>query len=282
MKKLLIIPLIFFLTACETSKKEDKLPSPVSAKIMKPVIKKYEQLKAQDSVYKVGSKKYKGFYVQPKAKGTFPGVLVVPEFWGLTGDMKKKAKVMASWGYAVFVVDLYGSQKHTSRPDKAQRWLNSLGPSKKVIKQFMAAFEKLKSYPGVNRKKVAVVGYTYGGALATEIARRGYAFTGVVNVHGAVGSKNVAKPGAVKSPVLWLKGQYDAYIPSKMAKKFDGEMKKAQAQVKVITYENAFNGFSNPLASKIGKKNQLPIKFDPKVSRAANHEIHVFLDKVMR
>src|SRR5450759_1403303 len=51
--------------------------------------------------------------------GKLPGVLIVPEWWGLNDYAKGRAKQIAHLGYIAFVVDMYGAGVSTTDPKKA-------------------------------------------------------------------------------------------------------------------------------------------------------------------
>src|SRR5437868_6953037 len=48
-----------------------------------------------------------------------PGVLVVPEWWGLTDYPKSRAEQIAKLGYVAFAADMYGAGVVTNDPKKA-------------------------------------------------------------------------------------------------------------------------------------------------------------------
>ena len=49
-----------------------------------------------------------------------PGVLVLPEWWGLTDYPKRRARELAQMGYVAFAADLYGDGRTTRDPKQAQ------------------------------------------------------------------------------------------------------------------------------------------------------------------
>ena len=76
--------------------------------------------------YKVSKDTHRGYLVFKEGIGSqAPGVLLLPEFWGLNSDMKSKADKLASWGYVVMVADLYGGGRSTTSPDEAKKWLTA-------------------------------------------------------------------------------------------------------------------------------------------------------------
>src|SRR3954468_25006065 len=48
-----------------------------------------------------------------------PGVLVVPEWWGLNDYAKKRAEQLAKLGYVAFATDMYGAGVVTTEAKKA-------------------------------------------------------------------------------------------------------------------------------------------------------------------
>ena len=53
------------------------------------------------------------------AKGKLPGVLVLPEWWGLTPYPKGRAEQLAAMGYVAFAADMYGAGVTVDDPKKA-------------------------------------------------------------------------------------------------------------------------------------------------------------------
>jgi len=51
----------------------------------------------------------RGFFVHPEATGSYPGIVLVHEWWGLNDTMKEQARTLASQGYNVIAVDLFGT-----------------------------------------------------------------------------------------------------------------------------------------------------------------------------
>jgi carboxymethylenebutenolidase len=48
-----------------------------------------------------------GYLARPVSEESFPGVIMIHEWWGLNDNIKKMADKLASHGYIVFAVDLY-------------------------------------------------------------------------------------------------------------------------------------------------------------------------------
>ena len=61
--------------------------------------------------YRCGSTMMKSFISKPeKAEFAFPGVLVFPEWWGLTEYLELRTQQLAELGYVAMAVDMYEEQ----------------------------------------------------------------------------------------------------------------------------------------------------------------------------
>ena len=70
--------------------------------------------------YSAGSTVMKSFISKPeKVDFSHPGVLVFPEWWGLTDYLELRAQKLAELGYVAMAVDMYGEGKIASNPADA-------------------------------------------------------------------------------------------------------------------------------------------------------------------
>ncbi|MEY4940075.1 MAG: hypothetical protein RIQ93_1810, partial [Verrucomicrobiota bacterium] len=78
---------------------------------------------ARGMAYEHGGAKLEGWLVYDDAQATIvrkaPGVLVIPEWWGLNDYPKNRAEQLAKLGYVAFAADMYGKGVVTSDPKKA-------------------------------------------------------------------------------------------------------------------------------------------------------------------
>ncbi|MGE0633034.1 MAG: dienelactone hydrolase family protein [Pseudobdellovibrionaceae bacterium] len=58
--------------------------------------------------YKQGDKTYEGFMAYPEKAGTYPGVLVIHDWMGISDGTKEKVRAVADLGYLAFAADIYG------------------------------------------------------------------------------------------------------------------------------------------------------------------------------
>jgi dienelactone hydrolase len=211
------------------------------------------EIKTQTVEYKDGDQTLKGFLAYDDAnEGKRPGVVVVPEWWGLNDYPKSRAEQLAKLGYVAFVADIYGDGFTTDDPKVAGQKAGEAKKADLLAKRGGLALEQLKKDPHVDPTKVAAIGYCFGGTTVLEMARRGQELLGIVSFHGGLETEHPAQNGAVKAKVLVCTGDADPLVPAEQVQKLEKEMKDAGADAKVIHYPDAKHAFTNPNADKYG------------------------------
>lgn len=211
------------------------------------------EVKTQELEYKEGNTPLQGFIAwDDSVQGKRPGVLVVHEWWGHNQHARDQAVRLAKAGYVAFALDMFGKGKVTTHPDDAKKFVGEATESFPREKaRFEAALAQLKKQPQVDAKKIAAIGYCFGGAVVLDMLRSGLQLQLVATFHGALGSKLKAKPGT-KARVLILHGQDDPMIPPSQVAAFKQEMDAAKVRYEVVEYPGAKHGFTNPAADKAG------------------------------
>jgi len=241
-------------------------------------------LHGKDVSYTGGGVKMKGYVVyDDKFKGKRPAVLVVHEWWGLNDYARSRADQLAKAGYVAMAVDMYGDGKHANHPDNAMAFMQEATKNTdQTSARFRAAEKLLKANKHSDSKKLAAIGYCFGGAVVLNMARQGEPLKGVASFHGALGAWQPAQPGKVTSKVLVMTGADDNMVPAEAVAKFDEEMKTAQADYRVISYPGAKHSFTNPGADDIAKKFGMPIAYNAEADKASWEELQVFLNTIFK
>src|SRR5215510_8909596 len=119
-------------------------------------------------------------YLATPAAGKGPGVLVIQEWWGLVGHIKKVADRFAAEGFTALAPDLYHG-KTASEPDTAGKLFMALNIGQ-AEKDLRGANTYLLAQSST--KKVGVVGFCMGGQLALFAATLNPAIGACVNFYG--------------------------------------------------------------------------------------------------
>jgi len=213
----------------------------------------FAAIKTQTVEYKDGDVTCKGYLAYDDAvQGARPGVLVVPEWWGLTDYAKHRAEQMAELGYVGFAADMYGDGKVVDNPKDAGALAMPLkSDPAKFRARAMAAIEAMKSSAGdkLDTARLAGIGYCFGGSAVLELARGGADLVGVVSFHGGLASPDKAKHD-IKPKVLVCHGADDPMVKPEEVTAFVEEMKADGANYEVNMYSGAVHAFTNPDADR--------------------------------
>jgi len=234
--------------------------------------------------YKAGGDVMKGYLAYDKnMKGKRPGVLVVPEWWGLSGYERMRARMLADLGYVALAVDMYGGDRRAKDPDEASRLSSEVTRDFDLERtRFMAALGFLGKQPVTNSARIAAIGYCFGGGVVLNMAAHGADLKGVASFHGSLGAVQPARPGTVKARVLVFQGEDDKFVGPEQVEAFRQEMKKAGADFRIVLYPGATHSFTNPKADEYAKKFNLPIAYDAKADKDSWRKLEEFLDQIFR
>jgi dienelactone hydrolase len=149
--------------------------------------------------------------------------------------------------------------------------------------RFNAAKEQLAKHATVDGSRIGAVGYCFGGAVVINMARAGADLKGVAGFHASLGLNTPApQPGAVKAKVLILNGADDPFVKKEQYAQLESDLTAAKADFKVVTYPGAVHAFTNPEATALGKKFNLPLRYDAKANKAAEAEASKMFKEVFK
>lgn len=241
----------------------------------------YAAIKEEPVTYQDGTTTLKGFVVYDDAiQGRRPGIVMVHEWWGITNHIRNEAQNFAQQGYTAFVADMYGDAKTADNPKDAGALSGSVMKDPKVMEaRFNAARSQLATHTSVDPARIGAVGYCFGGAVVLNMARTGADLAAVAGFHASLGLNTPAPaPGNVKAKILVLNGEADPFIKREEYEAFKKELDAAKAEYRVIEYPGAVHAFTNPEATAIGQKFNLPLRYDAQVDREAKAEALKFFN----
>jgi dienelactone hydrolase len=188
------------------------------------------------------------------AKGKRPGVLVIPEWWGLNDYARKRARDIAKLGYVGLAIDMYGDGRSTTDPKLAGEWAGSVRGTPLMRKRAQSGLKVLGKFPLVDDKRLGAIGFCFGGTGVLELAYSGARLAGVVSFHGNLPVPTEKEARKMKASVLVLHGADDPYVKPEEMNAFQAAMSKGKADWQLVSYGGALHSFSNPDADRIGFK----------------------------
>jgi dienelactone hydrolase len=211
-------------------------------------------MKTESLEYRDGDVTLKGYLAyDDQTSHKMPGILVMPEAFGLGVNAKNRAERLAALGYVALAGDPYGNGFETSDLQEAIKLATPLmtDPAK-FRARGRAGLDKLASLPQVDASRLAVIGYCMGGTFSLELARDGAPVKGVVSFHGNLATQSPAEVDKVKGKVLVCHGAEDPFVPQDVVNAFETEMTKAGVDWQLISYGGTVHSFTNPTAAAVG------------------------------
>ncbi|MGV8944475.1 dienelactone hydrolase family protein [Thermomonas sp.] len=214
------------------------------------------KMQAKPVEWKVGNDHFSGYVVYDDAgKAKRPGLVMVPDWYGVTDSALEKAKHIAGADYVVLLTDVYGKGIRPKTNEEASAQVKKLnGDDAAWRARINKAVDVLKAHAGsapLNPSKIGALGYCFGGSTVLELARSGADIAGVVTFHGGLSTPMKARPGAVKASVLVLNGADDKGSAGDIAG-FEKEMNEAGADWQFVNFSGAVHCFALPTANRPG------------------------------
>ena len=182
-----------------------------------------------------------GYLATPK-QGSGPGVVVIQEWWGLVDHIKDVCDRFANEGFVALAPDLYHG-KSTKSPDEAGKLMMALRIDE-AENDLGAAVQYLLTSDSTTSKKIGVVGFCMGGALALYTATKNQNIGACVVFYG--GHRKV-KPDLpnLNAAVLGLYGENDRSVTPDLVHELERQVKDLGKQIEVKIYAGADHAFFN-------------------------------------
>lgn len=183
-----------------------------------------------------------GYLARPKLAGSYPGVVMIHEWWGLNDNIRTMARLLASEGYIVYAVDLYDGRIATTA-DEARAYSGAVNaaPTAATAK-LKAAVAYLKDAQKV--PKIASLGWCFGGAQSLALALA-EPLDATVIYYGTLAT-STAELAPLAGPVLGIFGDQDTSIPTSSVAAFQSALNILGKANEITVYPGVGHAFANP------------------------------------
>lgn len=190
-----------------------------------------------------------GYLAQPEAEGTYPGVIMIHEWWGLNENIEDMARLLAHEGYVVLAVDIYeGSVAENS--DQARVLAGTARENtEKSVANMQAAIDYLQTLPAVEDQSIGSMGWCFGGQQSLNISRTSEDLDATVIYYGNLETE-AAKLQTLKGPVLGIFGAEDTGIPVESVQAFEAGLDQLGIENNIYIYPGVGHAFANPSGSR--------------------------------
>ena len=194
--------------------------------------------------FQADGRTFSGYLAEP-AHGSGPGVLVLHAWWGLTQPFQQVCDRLAQAGFVALAPDLYRGKTATAI-EEAEALVNALNQEEERVSGDIAgAVQVLRQHvaipPAGGRGKLAVVGFSLGGAYALDLSVK------EAEQIGAVVTFYSAYPGldysGAKAAYLCHFAEDDPYEPAESAVQMEQDLKAGGRPVTIYTYPGTKHWF---------------------------------------
>ena len=218
-----------------------------------------------------------GYLAHQEGNTPRPAVLICHAWKGRDQYVCDMAVELAKDGYVGFALDVYGKGVLGQSVEENTRLMSPFMENRDfLLQRLLAGYEALCKLPQVDKERIAVIGYCFGGLCALDLVRAGTRLGAAVSFHGLLQPRtgNVSK---TSTKVLLLHGACDPMVSFDDVAVFNKEMQAMQADWQMHIYGTAKHAFTNPQAND----HQLGTVYDEQAAKHANASLKQFLQDVL-
>lgn len=206
-----------------------------------------------------------------------PCVLVVHDWGGRAEAVCNKAKQLANMGFVGFAVDMYGQAKLGKDKVEKRALMTPLRQDRKrLAARMVAAFNTVAALPQVDPKKIAAMGYCFGGLCVLDLARTGIDIKGVISFHGVLSAPKDTDLTPMSAKILVLHGYDDPLVLPDEVFQFAHEMTQRKADWQIHMYGQTAHSFTDPTAND----DEMGLHYNSTADRRSWKSTELFLQEI--
>lgn len=181
-----------------------------------------------------------------------PTVLIFPTVMGIQPLEIGFAERLVELGYHVVIADLFGRRFVLEERDAAFAAMGKLRADRAALRdRLVAVLETVRAREHVDSRRIAAIGYCFGGQCALDLARSGVDLAGVASFHGLFDPPGL-DPQRIKAKVVAFHGWDDPMVRPDAVVALGEELTASGADWQIHAYGHVGHGFTNPKASDLG------------------------------
>jgi dienelactone hydrolase len=179
-------------------------------------------------------------------------VIIVPTVMGVTDLERSFAGKLNEGGFSAFIADLFGKKFRGAERDTMFGEMGRLKGDREALRdRMLAVLDSATQQAGVDKGRVAAIGFCFGGLCVLDLARAGADVAGVASFHGLFDPPGLG-PQPITAKVVAYHGWDDPMVPPDAVVALGKELTDAGADWQIHAYGHTGHGFTNPNAHEIG------------------------------
>ncbi|AJY41658.1 dienelactone hydrolase family protein [Burkholderia humptydooensis] len=196
--------------------------------------------------------KLTGYFADGAPNTKKPAILIAHEAFGINDHVRARTRRLAELGYAAFALDMYGAEGF-SMPEAIRRHIALMSAPGLMYARANAALGVLMEQPGVDRERVAAIGFCQGGISALELARGGAPIRCAVGFHPGLMRPAGSQDQPLHAKVLMMIGDQDPDVPAEDRTAFAAEMQGKRVDWQLHLFGGIGHAYTNPDADRWNK-----------------------------
>lgn len=216
------------------------------------ILPDYENKNTNSEIFAIGNYKVEtqevnyfndtnGYLAKPSDEGKYPGIIMIHEWWGLNDNIKEMAEKLASHGYVVLAVDLYGGEV-AATSDQARQLVSSFNADQAIENMNFAVSYIQENY---NVEKLGSIGWCFGGGQSLNLALNNQNMDATVIYYGSLVTDQESL-SSISWPVLGIFAGLDQGIPVESVNAFESSLDELNIPNEIHIYSGVDHAFANP------------------------------------
>lgn len=216
----------------------------------------------------------RAFLFEPQGPGPHPTVVMIHGCGGAyakDGSLNARHQMwgehLAAQGYAALMLDSFTSRglKQICTQKYSERTIKEADR----VGDTYAALAWLRQQPGIDARRIALLGWSHGGGVTLDAIRRKPAalaegFNAAVSFYPGCSTRNKKAASFMPySPLLILIGEADDWTPAAPCVALTHTARAHGAAMQIVTYPGAYHDFDHPALSAVRLRADVPNGVNP-------------------
>lgn len=220
---------------------------------------------------------YEGRIALPSDGGAVPAVLIFPTFSGPGLLEPEAAERLLAWGYGAIICDVYGEGRTGKDREESTALMQPLMENRAMLQgRLLAWADAALGADGVDKARIAAIGFCFGGLCALDLARAGADIRAVASFHGLFTPTGLP-PSPIRAKVAVYHGWDDPMATPDQFVALGRELTEAGADWQAHAYGGTMHGFTSPRAAAP----ELGVLYNEVAAERAWASLRAFLEEAL-
>ena len=196
------------------------------------------------------------YLAKPTAAGSYPGIVVLQEIFGVNVHIRDVTERIAQLGYVAIAPALFQRQApgfetgYTPEDVEIGRQYAAETTASELLSDIQAAINYLKTLPEVKPDDFGCIGFCFGGHVAYLAATlpdikatASFYGAGITNRTPGGGNPTITRTSKITGTIYAFFGTEDGSIPLEQVDEIEAELEKYKVPHRVLRYDGSDHGF---------------------------------------